>query len=210
VADKEVKLRRPANPFMPIKSSGIYRWINWTNGKVYIGSAINLYRRRIDHIKELRANSHNNSYLQYSWNKYGEYNFFFEIIELCLKDMLLRREQFYIDKFKSYDDKFGYNLNPIAGSNIGRKFSEEFKEKCRLRKTGTTHSEETKRRMSEAHTNRKRDPLIGLKISAAKKGKGVGRKLSEETKVKMRLVQMKRREKEFNEGKNYALRLRVR
>lgn len=181
------------------KTSGIYRFVNFKNGKIYVGSAINLYRRRIDHIKELRAGKHRNSYLQRAWNKYGEENFCFEILELCEKEKLLELEQKWIDKLNCVKPN-GYNLNPIAGSNLGRIFDDDFKLKASARQNGIKHSEETRKRMSEAHSNKKRDPSIGLKISEAKKGKGVGRKHTPEQLAKMKIAQMARREKEFEAG----------
>src|SRR5882762_11675862 len=100
-----IKLGRPANPNLPPKTSGIYRFVNWVNGKMYVGSAVNLYQRRVDHIKELRANKHRSPYFQFAWTKYGELNFIFEILEHVEdKAFLLSREQFYLDKFKSYEE----------------------------------------------------------------------------------------------------------
>lgn len=190
---------RPANPNLPPRKSGIYRFINFVTAKLYVGSAINLYRRRIEHIKELRANKHGNEYLQNAWNKYGEANFIFEVLELCEKPVLLDREQHWINKLNCVRPN-GYNLNPIAGSNLGRVFSEDFKAKAKARQTGKILSEETRKRMSEVRIGKTRDPSIGLKISEAKKGKGVGRKHPPEQLAKMKIAQMKRREKEFEAG----------
>lgn len=181
------------------KLSGIYRIINFKTGKCYVGSAINLYRRRIDHIKELRANKHKNDYFQNSWNAYGEINFIFEVLEYCEKENLIEREQNWIDVLNCVRPN-GYNLNPIAGSNLGRKFDAEFKEKARIRQTGKLRTSETKTKMSEAQLDRKRDSSIGAKISAAKKGKGIGRKHPPEQLAKMKLAQQARRLKEFEAG----------
>lgn len=181
------------------KTSGIYRFVNFKNGKIYTGSAINLYRRRIDHIKELRAGKHHNSYLQRAWDKYGEQDFCFEVLEICEKEKLLELEQRWIDRLNCVKPN-GYNLNPIAGSNLGRKFDDNFRLKASARQTGVKRSEETRKLMSEAQANRKRDPSIGLKISEAKKGKGVGRKHPPEQLAKMKIAQIARREKEFEAG----------
>ena len=191
-------LGRPANSNLPPRVSGIYRFINFVTGHLYVGSAINLYRRRIDHIKDLRVNKHKNEYLQNAWNKYGEINFIFEVLELCDKLKLLEREQHWIDRLNCVRPN-GYNLNPTAGSNIGKVFSEDFRIKARNRQTGKRHSEETKQRMSEAQANRTRDPSIGLKISQAKKGKNIGRKHPPEQIAKMKVAQQNRRAKELEE-----------
>jgi hypothetical protein len=47
--------------------SGIYRWVNNENGKSYIGSAVNLYTRFIEHFNGYKSNI----ILQQAFNKYG-------------------------------------------------------------------------------------------------------------------------------------------
>lgn len=78
-------------------SSGIYQIENKINSKVYIGSSNNIKRRWQKHKALLRHNKHPNSHLQAAWNKYGEDNFIFSIIELCNIDSLLDREQYFIN-----------------------------------------------------------------------------------------------------------------
>lgn len=62
---------------MPYKDkiTGIYKITNSINNKIYIGSAINIYRRFVTHNHLLRNNKHFNSHLQSSWNKYKSENF---------------------------------------------------------------------------------------------------------------------------------------
>ena len=83
---------------MPFKDKkiGIYKIKNIKNDKVYIGSAINIYRRFVTHKHLLRNNKHFNTHLQSSWNKYNSDNFIFEIVEECEKSLLENREEFYI------------------------------------------------------------------------------------------------------------------
>ena len=95
-------------------SIGIYKIKNLINGKLYIGQSVNIEQRWRFHIMELRNNRHHSSYLQNAWNKYGDDNFEFSIIEECRIDQLDIREMYWIDKFDSY--KNGYNLT-IGGSN---------------------------------------------------------------------------------------------
>ena len=94
--------------------SGIYAIINKVNNKIYIGSSKNIYNRKAQHYSELRGNYHENKFLQRSWNKYGENNFEFRVIEIVENiDKLLEVEQKYIDKY--YDGgKNCYNMNPKA------------------------------------------------------------------------------------------------
>ena len=99
---------------------GIYKIENKINGKIYIGQSNNIYKRWYSHKNDLKRNVHDNDYLQHAWNKYGEENFEFSIVELCENniDILNSREQFYIDKFNVIDRKFGYNIKPKADNSI--------------------------------------------------------------------------------------------
>lgn len=89
--------------------SGIYCIINVKNNKRYIGSSKNIRLRLQSHKSLLKNNHHENRVLQRSWNKYGENNFNYYILEKCEEQDLLIREQFYIDTLKPE-----YNLNPIS------------------------------------------------------------------------------------------------
>lgn len=75
---------------------GIYEILNSINGKRYIGSSSNVKKRMAAHKRFLNEGGHFNSYLQYSWDKYGSEHFTFKIIEHCEKEDLLLREQMYL------------------------------------------------------------------------------------------------------------------
>ena len=94
--------------------SGIYYIKNIQNNKIYIGSSIDIEHRISDHFRALKANKHDNIYLQNSYNKYGKNNFCYGIIEIVEdKDNLLDREQYYINIH--YDGGVQcYNMNPSA------------------------------------------------------------------------------------------------
>lgn len=89
-----------------LKISGIYCIINIRNSKRYIGSSKNIRQRLWSHRAELRHNKHQNAHLQSAWNKYGEQNFDYYILENCEECLLLEREQWYIDTIKPE-----YNMN---------------------------------------------------------------------------------------------------
>jgi len=60
---------------------GIYRIINQSTGKSYIGQSINLRKRKIQHFSNLKCGKHENDYLQKGYNKYGLDAFTFSILE---------------------------------------------------------------------------------------------------------------------------------
>lgn len=179
------------------KLSGIYAIVNKINFKVYVGSAVDLKQRKWDHLKDLRKNRHYNSKLQNAWNKYGEENFVFDVLEFVEhKENLLNAEQFWIDFSNCV--KIGYNINPNACSRLGAIVSEETRKKIGDKSRGRFVSEETKKKLSELHTGKQVSQETRKKQSAAIKNseKAIahrkrmsearkGTKLSEETKKKI-------------------------
>lgn len=92
--------------------SGIYSINNKINNKIYIGSSKNIINRwQKEHLPSLKKNKHYSKHLQRAWNKYGENNFEFKIIEECKKELLVEKEGYWIENYKSWDRKYGYNLN---------------------------------------------------------------------------------------------------
>lgn len=101
----------------PPRASGVYQIRCLPNGKIYIGSAVDLRRRWEQHRGKLRRGSHHNVHLQNAWNTYGEANFSFSILELVHEpDSLLRAEQKWLDKTESSNPDFGFNIFNTAGS----------------------------------------------------------------------------------------------
>ena len=72
--------------------TGIYKIECLSNGKIYVGQSIAIKRRWIKHRTKLNHNKHDNRYLQHAWNKYGEGNFEFSVLEVCRKDELDEKE----------------------------------------------------------------------------------------------------------------------
>lgn len=96
---------------------GIYKITNILNNKVYIGQSISIKNRWCNHKEKLRKNLHT-KHFQSSWNKYGEDCFIFEVLEECSIEDLNEKESFYIDKYKSINPEFGYNL---VQDNVNRR-----------------------------------------------------------------------------------------
>lgn len=131
-------------------NSGIYKITNKINGKFYIGSSIGIKGRLSHHKNSLIRGDHHSRHLQRAWKKYGENNFVFEIIE-HIEDcnLLLEREQFYLDTLKPWKKEIGYNISPTAESCLGIIRTEKTKQKLRDINTGKTVSEETKTKISK-------------------------------------------------------------
>ena len=98
------------------KLCGIYCIENIVNNKKYIGMSRNIKRRWSEHKSHLNSNIHVNKYLQSAWNKYGENNFKFYIIETCNEDKLGERECYYIQFYHTLSHENGYNLT-VGGEN---------------------------------------------------------------------------------------------
>lgn len=92
---------------------GIYKITNKENSKVYIGCSKNIKKRWYDH----KSNSHNKNDNCYetkfyrAMRKYGTDGFTYEVLEECTEDIMYEREKYYIKKFNSTDDEFGYNIS---------------------------------------------------------------------------------------------------
>jgi len=158
--------------------SGIYLIKNIKNNKVYIGSAVNIDKRWSQHKHYLKEGKHHSEHLQKAWNKYGEQSFTFDIIEeVSNPEHLLAYEQVYLDYYKSYEDDRGYNICKVAGSPLGVKHSEETRKK--MSEASRNISEETRKKRSVALTGRKHTEQSKRKISEAK------RNISEETRKKI-------------------------
>jgi group I intron endonuclease len=165
--------------------SGIYKIENLINGKIYIGSTCNFKQRKSDHYKTLRGNKHDNPHLQNAWNKYGEKNFKFEVVEYVesIAESLVEREQYWINKLNVCNRDKGYNILPIAGTTLGRVVSEETKKKLSESKKGIIITPETRKKISKANSGKVFTDEHKQKLREANLGKIV----SEETKLKMSL-----------------------
>lgn len=175
--------------------AGIYQITNISNGKIYIGSAMNLHKRKKDHFNALQRGDHFNNHLQNAWYKYGSDVFAFNVVEFVTKhECLVVREQYWIDFTACCDKNKGYNLSPTAGSSLGVKHTDETKQKYRLAKTGRKFPATQIRNMSIAKQgiknymyNRKHTPEARAKIKSmlVDRHPWLGKHHSETTKKKM-------------------------
>lgn len=131
---------------------GVYKILNIVNKKFYIGSSSNFQRRKSSHFSSLSKNKHPNKHLQAAYNKYGENNFVFIIIEhVDDRSILTEREQYWIDKLDACNKVVGYNMCATAGNYFGFKHSEEAKHKIGLANVGKKLSDEQKSKISKSN-----------------------------------------------------------
>lgn len=182
--------------------TGIYIIKNKTNNKVYIGQALNIKNRWKKHINILSKNKYIDkkqkpTHLQAAWNKDGEENFTFDILEECSKEELDDKEKYWIAYYKSNNRDYGYNKTD-GGSNgmpteesrikmseaaVGKPKSEEHKQNMRKPK-----SEEHRRNIGKGKQGIPISEEAKQKISNANKGKESafkGKKHTEESLQKM-------------------------
>lgn len=89
---------------------GIYQITNLRSGKIYIGQSLDVLARLRQHKYELRHGLHLNRYLQSAWNRYGESNFVFSVLEEVSEEKLTEREKYWVDFYGGYESDRLYNL----------------------------------------------------------------------------------------------------
>jgi group I intron endonuclease len=99
-----------------------------------------------------RKISNRSSAIYSSILKHGYSNFSLDILEYCEPNVLIKREQYYIDLLKPE-----YNILKVAGSRTGFKHSEKTKAKMSINNTGEKnpmfgkiHTSETRKKIAES------------------------------------------------------------
>jgi predicted GIY-YIG superfamily endonuclease len=92
----------------------VYAFENLEDGKLYIGSSSNAYRRVQHHLYLLRIGKHRNRYLQRAYEKHrGKFPVFtLEALADCTLQELLRAEQRWISALPTTEPEHGYNIHP--------------------------------------------------------------------------------------------------
>ena len=126
--------------------AGVYKITCISNGRFYIGSSKDLLSRLKQHINQLAYKRHHNKKLQsdynkYQWNKYGEDNFKFEVIEFCTKENHFDREQIYLDLYKNNELIYNKSFKSKGNSNCNKKGSNSYS-------LGRHHTDEAKMKIS--------------------------------------------------------------
>jgi group I intron endonuclease len=137
-------------------SCGIYTITSIIDIKIYVGYALDFSRRWAVHRYNLRNNKHQNSYLQAAWNKHGESNFKFEVLEECDKEFLCSQENYWCNLIGVRDSKIGYNLKGTSPH-------------CRCKNSMETKLKMSKTRRQWIAKNPEYNPFFNMSIESKEK-----------------------------------------
>lgn len=99
------------------KPAGVFQVKNTANGKILLGSSLNLEGPLNSHKFMLTIGRHRNEALQKDWNEFGAEKFVFEILEIAkvkddpdfnLDDELTLLEEIWLEKLRPFGER-GYN-----------------------------------------------------------------------------------------------------
>ena len=166
-------------------TSGIYAIANTANGKVYIGSSVDVPKRLAAHKAALAGERHHNEHLQRAWDKHGVGAFEFVILEEPVgEDDLVELEQVHIDILCSMDPARGYNQQEAGSKGRPSLATREKMSTAQMgnrSRLGIKHTAETRAKIGAANTGKKCTTETRAKIAATKRGK----KHTAETRAKM-------------------------
>ena len=120
----------------------VYQILNKKNGKKYIGQTDDIDDRKYQHFLKLKNGTHENPYLQRSYNKYGEENFVFSVIDATAinREELTDLEEYYILQAGFPDRDKCYNLKLPNGipAHSYRVYQEKQEDICNDYKSNMT------------------------------------------------------------------------
>ena len=107
-----------------VSNQGIYQITSQITGKIYIGKSVELKKRYGKHLILLRKNKHYNEYMQRHYNKYGEADFIYSVLEFTFgldRKYLSEREIYWIELNGAYKNG---NFNLTRGGESGAGLSQ--------------------------------------------------------------------------------------
>ena len=137
--------------------SAVYRILNVATDHFYVGSSVNIRRRRWEHWDALKKGVHHCDALQAAWDEFGEDAFEFEVLEEVLDGAdLLHIEETYLMRFagsvECYNTAMSAHQSPAALPRVRAKISEGLRKKYEdpayTPRAGKKHSEEAKAAIS--------------------------------------------------------------
>lgn len=178
-----------------MKGQFIYKIINTTNGKFYVGSTTNTQERFRTHRNRLRRGRHHSKHLQAAWNKYGEKAFVFFIVEDIPQGQSLREAEDrwlaeHVGKEHCYNTS-KYSDTPMRGiakedhPNFGRPKTEEERQAISTTLKEFYAADITNHpRFGKQHTEETKERIRQKKLANPSRA-WLGKERSEETKLKI-------------------------
>jgi group I intron endonuclease len=168
--------------------SGVYRFINKKNGKIYVGSSVDLERRFRKYFNISFLKRENKSRINNALMLHGYENFRVEILEYCEPSDCIKKEQIYLDLLKPP----GRRRRPgeTAGSLLGFKHTDEVLKKMSKARQGKSHPMFGKTHLAKTLA----------KMSAVK----IGKTISNDTRAKISAALFGKNNPMYgNKGKNH-------
>lgn len=146
---------------MSRKKFGCIYKISFKNTKlVYIGSTTRWLKRQQEHIRQLKHKKHFNQYLQRFYDRHQSEPIF-TVLEWCEdQEELIKKENDYIQEYKSTNNEFGFNLVKIVqkGGTKGYRYTDEQKKSL---------SNSARKRMENNHEREKISKAVQEKIKSS-------------------------------------------
>lgn len=172
-----------------MKVAGIYALVNKINGRIYVGQSVDIANRLAVHKRNIARQDKKKYAIYNALNKYGWDNFYKIVLYYCNMDIaniaevkkdLTGKENFWINHFKNKNIVL-YNIRDAVDSNLGIRFSSSAKRNMGLSHLGRKLTEETKNKIRIAQ---KGVPKTKEHIANIRKA-NLGKKLSDAHKKKM-------------------------
>lgn len=156
----------------------VYLATNLRTGLKYVGvTVMDLEKRKARHRSAGRPNKKGSySRFQSALLEQGWETFAWAVLSICSSpEEMFAEEQRWIAELKTMDVAFGYNMTPGGGSTspITEETRRKISAAAKARRRGP-HSDETRKRMSEAGKGKPRSEEYRRNISIAKMGKPIG------------------------------------
>lgn len=145
--------------------TGVY-CIVFPDGSMYVGSTTNLHRRKFSHLSQLRLRTHHTKKLLLAYKNYAF------PLWLCKRTETIEEAQDLEQEWALLLNREGKLLNTSLNTKVSFK--------------GMTHTDETKRKLSEKAKDRRPSEATRKRMADAIRG----RKLSEETKQKIAAIKL--------------------
>jgi group I intron endonuclease len=183
----------------PSENAVVYKIINLTDAKFYVGSTVKVKERFRTHRRQLRNGTHHCRHLQNAWNRDGEDHFVFRVVATVADHSELHAvEQVFLDEHhgspQCYNHaKYTDNSNrgvahpeshrraisealkrhyaENAHHALGAVRSEESRALMRQNRAGIPVSEERKEKLRQANLGKRASAETRAKLSAIRKGR---------------------------------------